>query len=101
MIEPSAHTTAVYTNQQREITMNNTTTHNITDTLIHTREVLSEHEFRTLSEEVYRDAGIVSLSRNPHTPRFLMVVYNAARTRSTTILEVIRQHGYQASLVGI
>ncbi len=81
--------------------MNNAKTQNITDTMIHTRDVLSDREFEALSEEVYRDQGIVSLSRNPHTPRFLMVVYNAARTRSTAILEIVRQHGYQASLVGI
>ncbi|MGD8933850.1 MAG: hypothetical protein PVF35_03665 [Gammaproteobacteria bacterium] len=80
--------------------MNNTKTQNITDTIIHTRKLLSDREFNTLSKEIYRDEGIVSLSRNPHTPRFLMVVYNAARTRSTTILEAVRQHGFQASLVG-
>ena len=81
--------------------MNNTITHNITDTMIHTREVLSEREFEVLSEGVYRDEGVVSLSRNPHTPRFLMVVYNAARTHSTAILDTVKQHGYQASLIGI
>jgi hypothetical protein len=80
--------------------MNNTKTHNITDTIIHTRDVLSDREFEVLTDEVYRDQGIVSLSRNPHTPRFLMVVYNAARTRSTTILDIVKQHGYEASLVG-
>ena len=81
--------------------MNNTKTYNITDTMIHTRELLSDREFEALSDDVYRDQGIVSLSRNPHTPRFLMVVYNAARTRSTAILDIVRQRGYQASLIGI
>ena len=81
--------------------MNNATTQSITDTMIHTRERLSDREFQSLSADVYRDEGIVSLSRNPHTPRFLTVVYNATRTRSTAILEIVRQHGYQASLVGI
>jgi hypothetical protein len=81
--------------------MSNTTIQNITDTMIHTRELLSDSEFSSLSQQIYRDGGIVSLSRNPHTPRFLMVVYNAARTRSTAILEVVRQNGFHASLVGI
>ena len=81
--------------------MNDTTKNNIADTMIHTRELLSDSEFEALSDLVYRDEGIVSLSRNPHTPRFLMVVYNAARTRSSAILDIVRQHGYQASLVGI
>ena len=81
--------------------MSNTTTHHITDTMIHTRELLSDREFKALSDEVYRDDGIVSLSRNPHTPRFLMVVYNAARTRSSAVLDIVKQHGYQASLIGI
>ena len=81
--------------------MSNTTIQNITDTMIHTRELLSDSEFSSLSQQIYRDGGIVSLSRNPHTPRFLMVVYNAARTRSTAILEVVRQNGFHATLVGI
>jgi hypothetical protein len=81
--------------------MTTTTIQHIADTIIHTRELLSEREFDTLSKAIYRDAGIVSLSRNPHTPRFLMVIYNTACTRSTAILEVIRQHGFQASIVGI
>jgi hypothetical protein len=81
--------------------MKHTTTQNITDTMIHTREVLSEREFQFLSGRVHRGEGIVSLSRNPHTPRFLIVVYNAARTRSTIILNTVRQLGYQASLIGI
>jgi|GEM_PF-2446709 len=80
--------------------MNYTTKNTIADTMIHTRELLSESEFEALSDEVYREKGIVSLSRNPHTPRFLMVVYNAARTRSSAILAIVRQHGYRASLVG-
>ena len=101
MIEPSVHTVPSTKYQQEEKTMKNTKTHNITDTMIHTRKVLSDREFEALSDEVYRDEGIVSLSRNPHTPRFLMVVYNAARTRSTEILNIVKQHGYQASIIGI
>lgn len=81
--------------------MKHPTKQNITDTMIHTRELLSDREFKVLSDRVHRDEGIVSMSRNPHTPRFLIVVYNAARTRSMTILEMVRQQGYQASLLGI
>jgi hypothetical protein len=101
MIEPSAHTVPLTTDQLEDNTMNNTKTHNITDTMIHTRELLSDREFEALSDKVYCDQGIVSLSRNPHSPRFLMVVYNAARTHSTAILDIVKQNGYQSSLVGI
>ncbi len=81
--------------------MQHSTAQHITDAMIHTGEVLSESEFRVLADSVHRGEGIVSLSRNPHTPRFLIVVYNAARTRSATILETVRQQGHQASLLGI
>ena len=81
--------------------MKHSTTQNITDPMIHTREVLSVRVFQFLSGGVHRGEGIVSLSRNPHTPRFLIVVYNAAHTRSTTILNTVRQLGYQASLISI
>ena len=101
MIEPSAHTVPLTTDQPEDNTKNNTKTNIITDTMIYTRELLSDREFEALSDKVYRDQGVVSLSRNPHTPRFLMVVYNAARTRSTAILDIVKQNGYQSSLVGI
>jgi hypothetical protein len=81
--------------------MQHSTAQHITDAMIHTGEVLSESEFKVLSDRVHRGEGIVSLSRNPHTPRFLIVVYNAARTSSIAILNRVRQQGYQASLIGI
>ena len=81
--------------------MQHSTAQHITDAMIHTGEVLSESEFKNLSDRVHRGEGIVSLSRNPHTPRFLIVVYNAARTSSIAILNRVRQQGYQASLIGI
>jgi hypothetical protein len=81
--------------------MQHSTAQHITDAMIHTGGVLSESEFKVLSDRVHRGEGIVSLSRNPHTPRFLIVVYNAARTSSIAILNRVRQQGYQASLIGI
>ena len=79
----------------------NNTTDSITDTIIHISETLSDIDFRDLSDKVYANTGIVSFSRNPHTPRFLMVVYNAARTRSGAILDIVRSQGFKANLVGI
>ena len=73
----------------------------ITDVIIHTRDQLSDNQFAELSEHVYKNEGIVSLSRNVHTPRFLMVVYNAGNTRAKSILTAVTGLGYEASLVGI
>lgn len=76
--------------------MNNT----ITDVFIHTSEQLDDSQYAKLCEAIYREPGIVSLSRNVHTPRFLMVVYNAALTRSREILDSVKAQGYAATLVG-
>ena len=73
----------------------------ITDVIIHTKDQLSEQQFAEVSDRVYKTDGIVSLSRNPHTPRFLMVVYNAGRTRASNILNTVTGLGHRASLVGI
>lgn len=73
----------------------------ITDVIIHTREQLNDQQFAEVTEQVYKTEGIVSLSRNVHTPKFLMVVYNAGRTRANSILATINKQGYDASLVGI
>ena len=73
----------------------------ITDVIIHTREQLNDQQFAEVSKQVYKTDGIVSLSRNVHTPKFLMVVYNAGRTRANSILNTVKGLGYDASLVGI
>ncbi len=73
----------------------------ITDVIIHTKDHLSEQQFAEVADQVYKTEGIVSLSRNVHTPRFLMVVYNAGRTRATSILKTVNGLGYKASLIGI
>lgn len=73
----------------------------ITDVMIHTRARLSESQFSQLCTQVYADRGVVSLSRNVHTPKFLMVVYNAAATSAGNILESVRKRHADACLVGI
>ena len=74
---------------------------NITDVIVHTKELLSEAQFAEVSDQVYKTDGVVSLNRNVHTPRFLMVVYNAERTRANSILRTVNGLGYEASLVGM
>ena len=73
----------------------------ITDVIIHTKDQLSEQQFAEVSNLVYKTEGIISLSRNVHTPNFLMVVYNASCTRANSILRTVKGLGYDASLVGI
>ena len=73
----------------------------ITDVMIHTRKRLSDVEFDELAAKVYAEEGIVSLSRNVHTPRFLMVVYNAAKIGAGHILQTVTGQGYRAALVGL
>ena len=73
----------------------------ITDVIIHTKDHLSDQQFAEVTDQVYKTEGIVSLSRNVHTPKFLMVVYNAGRTRANSILRTVKGLGYDASLVGI
>ena len=73
----------------------------ITDVIIHTKDQLSDQQLAEVADQIYKTEGIVSFSRNVHTPRFLMVVYNAGRTRANNILTTVKALGYDASLVGI
>ena len=73
----------------------------ITDVIIHTKDRLSDQQFTEVTDQVYKNEGIISLSRNVHTPKFLMVVYNAGSTRANSILRTVKGLGYDASLVGI
>ena len=73
----------------------------ITDVMIHTRTQLSDAQFTELRDRVYIDPGVVSLSRNVHTPKFLMVIYNAAKTSAAQILQSVRERDCDARLIGI
>lgn len=73
----------------------------ITDVIIHTSNHLSDQQFADISKQVYQNEGIVSVSRNVHTPKFLMVVYDAGRTQAKSILKTVTSLGYPATLVGI
>ncbi len=73
----------------------------ITDVIIHTRDSLSGYQFDQVSKNVYLNEGIISFSRNAQTPQCLMVVYNAGKTKASSILDTIRNLGINASLVGI
>jgi hypothetical protein len=73
----------------------------ITDVIIHTRDQLSDQQFAEVSRNMYKTEGVVSFSRNVHTPRFLMVVYNTGKTKAGSILTAITEQGYDASVVGI
>jgi hypothetical protein len=81
--------------------MKQTTNSHITDVIIHTEAQLDDEQFARLSKQVYGQLGVVSMSRNVHTPRFLMVVYNAASVKARHILDTVTDAGYRASLVGI
>lgn len=73
----------------------------ITDVIIHTKDQLNEQQFAQVSDQIYKAEGVVSVARNVHTPRFLMIVYHAGRTRAHTILCTVTGLGYDASLVGM
>ena len=73
----------------------------ITDVIIHTKDVLTNHQFDEVSRNVYMNEGIVSFSRNARTPQCLMVIYNAGKTKAGNILNTVKNMGVKASLVGI
>ena len=73
----------------------------ITDVIIHTKEQLNDQQFAEVTDQFYKTEGIVSLSRNVHTPKLLMVVYNAGCTRANSILTTVKGLGHDVSLVGI
>jgi hypothetical protein len=64
----------------------------ITDVTIHTKDQLSDQPFAEVTEQVDKPDAIISPSRNEYTPKFLMVVYNAAP--ANRILTTVKGLGY-------
>ena len=73
----------------------------ISDVLIHTKDELTDEQFKTISKSVYAEEGVVSFSRNECAPKFLILLYQVGKTRAANVLDIVKNGGFQATLVGI
>lgn len=72
------------------------------DVLVYVHPELPAQERARLEQAVLGSTGVLSAAFDAHThPHALEVVYEPEVVKSSQILELVRQHDPQASLVGL
>ena len=51
-------------------------------------------------DTVAHQTGVVSVERSPSRAHLLLVHYDRGQTQASAVVQAIRQHGYDAALVG-
>jgi hypothetical protein len=72
----------------------------ISDILINVNESLSTAQQTALETSMREIDGVVAPRFTPGKEHLLLVAYNPAATSTTTLLAKVRDHGYQAQLIG-
>ena len=69
------------------------------DILIHINEALEVNQQQKLESELRDIDGVVAPRFNK--PHLLLVSYNLNKTNTAVLLNVVKEKGYQAQLVGL
>ena len=74
---------------------------NLCDTMIHINETLDSAARNTLEEQLRKVPGVIAPRFAPGKEHLLLISYNSTQTDTHTLLETVRQPGYNAQLVGL
>lgn len=69
--------------------------------LIHLDETVDETMLANLEQDIRRDPGVISVGHRPRQHHLLMVVYDTAMARGTSVLHHFSERGLHAQLVGM
>jgi hypothetical protein len=73
----------------------------LNEVMVHIDEDLDEETLHSIEEGVRLDAGVVSVGHNPNKGHMIMVVYDSASTRASSILHSFQERGLHAQVVGM
>ena len=71
------------------------------EVLVHLDETLDAVMLDNLEEDIRRDQGVISVGHRPNQHHLMVVVYDTAVARGTSILRPFRERGLHAQLVGM
>lgn len=73
----------------------------LNEVVVHLNESVDEATLNELEQGIRRDQGVVSVGRRPNQNHLMMVVYDSAVARATSILHNFQERGLHAQLVGM
>ena len=71
------------------------------EVVVHITERLDDATFEDLERGIRQDRGVVSVGRQPAHAHLMVVVYDSAVARASSILHNFHERGLHAQLVGM
>jgi len=71
------------------------------DVTIHLNEETTHAERESLRDEMLKRPGVMAADYRDATPHLMIVSYDPAMTGSAALLELVKQRGLHAQLVGL
>lgn len=73
----------------------------LNEVVVHLTEQVDAATLDALEEDIRQDRGVVSVGHRPDQTHLLMVVYDSAIARASSLLRSFRERGLHAQLVGM
>lgn len=73
----------------------------LNEVLVHLDESVDEATLQDLEQGIRRDRGVVSVGHRPDQRHLMVVVYDSAVARASSLLHTFRERGLHAQLVGM
>ncbi len=73
----------------------------LNEVVVHIKEAVDEATLDELEQQIRLDRGVVSVGRRPDRHHLMMVVYDSAEARASSILHSFRERGLHARLIGM
>lgn len=73
----------------------------LNEVVVHINESVDEATYDDLETGIRRDCGVVSVGRQQNQGHLMVVVYDSAVARASSILHNFRERGLHAQLVGM
>jgi hypothetical protein len=73
----------------------------LNEVVVHINESVDEATYDDLERGIRRDCGVVSVGRQPTQKHLMVVVYDSAIARASSILHNFKERGLHAQLIGM
>lgn len=73
----------------------------LNEVVVHIDERVDDATLNELEQGVRRDPGVISVGHRPDQNHLLVVVYDSAVARASSILHTFRERGLHAQLIGM
>lgn len=73
----------------------------LNEVVVHLNESLEADALDELEEDIRRDRGVISVGRNPGRDHLMVVVYDSAVARASSLLHSFHERGLHAQLIGM